>query len=106
MRPRDDFARAVTVTGVDSYPAASMDFDVAGTWGGKRAIVAHFCAGRNNEVLLMYMLVGSYWRVGQRQSESAPSPWEVAKVLTWALQIGIDPASLYDAITDVIAEEG
>lgn len=101
MRDRDDLACSVTMAGIEGMPAGEMHFDRVGTWGGRRAVVAHF-----GPKLLMYILVGSYWKVGKWRPDPGPSRWEVAKLLTWALQTGVDPKALYDAIICAIAREG
>ena len=104
MIDRDDVACSIKVGGLEGHSATVWGFDSVGTWGGKRAMVAHFGEG-NDKKVLMYILVGSFGRVGKWRWNPGPSRWQVAKLLTWALQTGVDPERLYDAITDVIAGE-
>ena len=105
MKDRDDRACDVTATGLEGLSAGAVHFDVNGKWGGKRAVVAHFGEEPHQESML-YMLIGSYWKVGDwEMGGSGPTRWTVAKLLAWALQTGVDPANLYDAITDAIASE-
>jgi len=105
MRDRDDLACSVTVAGLAHKSMGEMHFDRVGTWGGKRAVVVHV-GPEQHHTLLMYMLVGSYEKVGKWRLDPGPSRWQVAKLLTWALQTGVDTGSLYDAITCVIARAG
>lgn len=104
MRDRDDLACRVTITGLEHRFMGGMHFDVVGTWGGKRAVVVHV-GPKQHHTPLMYILVGSYEKVGKWRLDPGPSRWQVAKLLTWALQTGVDPRGLYDAILDAIARE-
>jgi len=84
------------------YSEEHLHFDVNGAWGGRRAVVAHFSSPHGphgEDQMFLYILVGSYGEVaslaGQKQGVT---PWEVARLLTKALQDGVDPNVLYHTV--------
>jgi hypothetical protein len=96
----------ITVSGLKGYTPQDTHFDVAGTWGGKRAVVAHLIPEggetyMERQELFMYVLVGNFWEVGLERDKPGISKWDVAKLVTKAMQNGVDPNSIYERVKDI-----
>lgn len=93
--------------GVEGYEYRGCHPDVNGKWGGHKAIVSHYAKESEHGVELtltpVYIFVGDYWEVGQQPSDSEdlPTRWEIAKLVTEAMQNGIDRKKLHKAIYKV-----
>jgi hypothetical protein len=103
----------IKVEGIEGYAFRSVHIDVNGKWGGHRAMVAHFSPNDDLESIVaqriyLYILVGDYWKIGRWPDDDpdVPTHWEVAKLLTQALQDGVDRNVLFKAIEQVITKAG
>lgn len=93
----------MTVAGIPDYVNDGLHFDVVGSWGGHRAVVAHFIPQEDTDIarqeLFMYILVGHFWEVGT--FGGGGSMWSVAKLITEAMQNGVDPNLIYERVKDI-----
>jgi len=98
---------SVEVDGMEGYELQDLHTDVNGKWGGHKAVVAHFVPldsdDRIDEMTMLYILVGDYWKVGKWPDDDPeiPSIWETAKLLISKIEDGIDISALYSAIANV-----
>jgi len=84
----------------EEYGEEYLHFDVNGAWGGRRAVVAHFSSPHGEDQMFLYILVGSYLEAGSFSGQGqGATPWEVARLLTKALQDGVDTNVLYHAVS-------
>ncbi len=79
-------------------------FDKNGKWGGKQAVIGHF-DNQKSRTSVLYILVGDYWLVGKQIDSTSPSVWETFKLLSQAIQEGINIKMLYDAIARAIEND-
>lgn len=98
-------AKDMTAAGIPDYVSSGLHFDVVGSWGGHRAVVARFVPKGDTDIssqeLFMYLLVGHFWEVGHTQDNPLVSMWDVAKLITEAMQNGVDPNLIYERVKDV-----
>lgn len=98
-------SKDMTVAGIPDYVSGGLHFDVVGSWGGHRAVVARFIpkgeADLARQELFMYILVGHFWEVGRMEDRPGVSIWDVAKLITEAMQNGVDPNLMYERVKDI-----